>query len=278
LRRYLPTLILILGLLVLGGVTIYRTFNEPSPFQGYYVPTLSPDPEAGQLQALILVVGVVVLVGLTMGTGVGLAFAFYYVTKMLAARPGQETTARTETARPASAASAAGEAPRPPLSDTRELAVFWAGFTVIVVGFMALRLMNQPVGYVPNLLITAAPQPSPPPTRPPGGAAVSQADLDALPPGDATAGQNVFTAAGCAACHSLEPEVKVVGPSLAGVATRAAARRPGYSAELYLYESMVQPNAYVVDGFQPDVMPRTFQETLTPQNLADLIAFLLTLE
>jgi cytochrome c2 len=80
------------------------------------------------------------------------------------------------------------------------------------------------------------------------------------------------------ACHSLEPDVKVVGPSLAGVASRAATRKPGYAPDLYLYESITNPNAYLVPGFQPDLMPKTFADTLSPQDLADIIAFLMTQE
>jgi hypothetical protein len=45
---------------------------------------------------------------------------------------------------------------------------------------------------------------------------------------------------------------------------------------MYIYESILRPNAYVVDGFQKGLMPQTFETTLTPQQLADLLAFLLT--
>jgi cytochrome c551/c552 len=103
-----------------------------------------------------------------------------------------------------------------------------------------------------------------------------QAELQALPPGDAASGQMVFAAVGCVACHSLQPGVKIVGPSLAGVATRAPGRRPGYSADLYLYESITRPNAYIVDGFSPNIMPQNFRQILRPQQIADLIAFLMT--
>jgi mono/diheme cytochrome c family protein len=103
-----------------------------------------------------------------------------------------------------------------------------------------------------------------------------QADLAALPPGNAAAGKSLFSAAGCVACHSLEPGVRIVGPSLAGVAARAATRRAGYSAQLYLYESITYPNAYVVDGFPSGVMPQDFKTRLRPLDLSDLIAFLMT--
>jgi cytochrome c551/c552 len=105
-----------------------------------------------------------------------------------------------------------------------------------------------------------------------------QAELQALPPGDAASGQMVFAAVGCVACHSLQPNVKIVGPSLAGVATRAAGRRPGHSAALYLYESITRPNAYLVEGFSSGIMPQDFRQRLKAQQIADLVAFLLTLK
>jgi len=120
--------------------------------------------------------------------------------------------------------------------------------------------------------------PTPIPTAAPAPIEVLQAELAALPKGNPDAGQAAFTTAGCVACHSLEPDVKIVGPSQAGIAARAAARKPGYSAEVYLYESITRPDIYLVEGFQPDLMPKTFKETLKPQEIADLIAFLMTLK
>ena len=100
----------------------------------------------------------------------------------------------------------------------------------------------------------------------------------ALPAGDASAGEATFTAKACVSCHSLQPDVTIVGPSQAGVAVRAGSRKPGLTAELYIYESIISPSAYLVEGFQDGLMPKTFRETLTPQELADVIAFLLTLK
>ena len=92
-------------------------------------------------------------------------------------------------------------------------------------------------------------------------------------------------APGCITCHSLEPGEVKVGPSHAGLATRAGeiVRDPGYTgeaetAEEYLRESIVNPNAYVEEGFPPDVMYQKFGEDLTDQELADLVAFMMTLK
>ena len=84
--------------------------------------------------------------------------------------------------------------------------------------------------------------------------------------------------AGCASCHSLEPNVVLVGPSLAGVASRAAERVSRLAAEDYLRQSIVQPNAYIVEGFSADVMYQHYSEVLSEDDLDALVAFLLTLE
>jgi cytochrome c2 len=57
----------------------------------------------------------------------------------------------------------------------------------------------------------------------------------ATPTLDATQqqGQAVFKLR-CAQCHALAPDTVVIGPSLAGLATRASTRIEGYSAEEYI--------------------------------------------
>jgi cytochrome c2 len=127
-----------------------------------------------------------------------------------------------------------------------------------------------------TVTLPAAATPTAASTAAPESPEALQADLAALPPGNAAAGKALLSAAGCVACHSLDPGVRIVGPSLAGVAARAATRKTGYSAQLYLYESITHPNAYVVDGFPSGVMPQDFTTRLRPQDLSDLIAFLMT--
>jgi len=70
----------------------------------------------------------------------------------------------------------------------------------------------------------------------------------------------------------------LVGPSLAGVATRAQTRVPGLSAEAYLRQSILDPNAYVVEGFAEGQMLTNLGEILTPGQVDDLVAYLLALE
>lgn len=98
--------------------------------------------------------------------------------------------------------------------------------------------------------------------------------------GDATAGETVYTqvaSPACNTCHSLEPDVTLVGPSLANIGSEAGNRVEGQSAEEYLRESVTEPDAYVVEGFSPGIMPNTYGTQLTEQQINDLVAYLSSL-
>lgn len=98
------------------------------------------------------------------------------------------------------------------------------------------------------------------------------------------AGEDLFarsvigSQAGCIACHSLEPGVALVGPSMAGIGSRAGDTVPGQSAEEYLRESIVSPDAYLVEGYPEGVMPEALGEELTSEQIDDLVAYMLSLE
>ncbi len=104
--------------------------------------------------------------------------------------------------------------------------------------------------------------------------------------GEALFKQNTIGGApGCITCHSLEPGQTLVGPSVAGIATRAEEiiNSPDYkgkakTVEEYLRESIVDPNAYVVKGFSPNLMYQNYGKDLSAQQIADLVAFLATLK
>lgn len=81
----------------------------------------------------------------------------------------------------------------------------------------------------------------------------------------------------CASCHSLIPDSIVVGPSLAGVASRAGNRVPGMDADEYMHASILEPESYLVDGYK-NLMPATFSELLTQEEIEALVSFLQTLE
>jgi cytochrome c peroxidase len=83
---------------------------------------------------------------------------------------------------------------------------------------------------------------------------------------------------GCSTCHSLEPGVVIVGPSQSDVGTRAETAIPGMSAEEYLRQSIVEPDAHLAEGFDAGLMYQNFGEELTNTQVNDLVAFMLTLK
>lgn len=87
-------------------------------------------------------------------------------------------------------------------------------------------------------------------------------------------GQVVFNLR-CAQCHATVPDTVVIGPSLNGIATRAATRVEGYSAEEYIERSILIPNFYVVEGFA-DTMPTNFGKELTSEELSALVSYVMT--
>jgi len=89
-------------------------------------------------------------------------------------------------------------------------------------------------------------------------------------------GLQVYLDRGCGGCHTLDGlSAGVVGPNLTQIGTVAATRVPGQSAEQYIHESILNPGAHVVEGYPDNVMPRNFGELIPPEQLDDLIAFLL---
>src|SRR5262245_40455774 len=105
----------------------------------------------------------------------------------------------------------------------------------------------------------------------------SRIGMVAPPAGDAQRGRRVFVRLRCFACHAVRgggfPEPTHPGPDLSGVGSRPAG---------YLVESIMNPNALVVDG--PgytdarglSTMPE-YRDTLTVGELIDLVAYLRTL-
>jgi cytochrome c2 len=134
----------------------------------------------------------------------------------------------------------------------------------------------------PGTAVSAAATPVPantlPPTATRRATATNAGAQNSANPGNPEQGKLIFgTIAGCTACHDVSTGAILVGPSLKGVASRAATRKPGMAASDYIRESILTPNAYVVSGFQPGIMLQNFAQVLTPQQVNDVIAYLLTL-
>ena len=113
------------------------------------------------------------------------------------------------------------------------------------------------------------------PPAPAGGAAAS------------SPGQALFIGtAACASCHTVQGVAQgVLGPPLDGIASAAANRISGYSAEEYIRESILEPDAYTAgaaDGLSQDYQEGLMQATmagisLSEEDVDNLVEYLLTL-
>jgi cytochrome c oxidase subunit 2 len=106
------------------------------------------------------------------------------------------------------------------------------------------------------------------------GTLPTKAPAKAATGGDPAAGKQLFVAQGCGACHTFKPAGTngKIGPDLDKLAADAQKANQGTLAA-YVTQSIADPNAYVVPGFQPGVMPK-YSDTLKPKQIADLVAYL----
>ncbi len=115
----------------------------------------------------------------------------------------------------------------------------------------------------------------------------------AAPVGDAVRGAKLFPQLPCNSCHDVTHPYPggEVAPNLGNIATEAAriVKSPDYHGKAadaagYIRESIVDPNAYIVPGPNyhtsdgKSVMEQDFAQKLTPQQIADLVAYLMTLK
>jgi mono/diheme cytochrome c family protein len=82
----------------------------------------------------------------------------------------------------------------------------------------------------------------------------------------------------CFTCHTIGKSGALRFPDLAGVDTRAKTREPGLGDVQYFAQSLYEPNAYIVSGFNPG-MPAVNKPPigLTDQEILCVIAYLQTL-
>lgn len=81
---------------------------------------------------------------------------------------------------------------------------------------------------------------------------------------------------GCIICHSLKEGVNIAGPSLYKIGKTAITRKTGMTARDYIYESIIDPAAYVVNGYRHDQMYAHYKDELDAEEISQLVAFLLS--
>lgn len=167
--------------------------------------------------------------------------------------------------------------------------LFVVGMVMALGTYLALRAMFSTVPPLEGAKLRSAavaetPEPAAPPPVAEAPAAASDASADlaaAAEPAagpDLAAGKGHFNALGCGACHKVtgvEGAVGAVGPALDGLGARAGSRVAGLDADAYIRQSLLEPNAFVVEGYMK-MMPAV-AVSLSEAQLADLIAYLKSL-
>lgn len=100
-----------------------------------------------------------------------------------------------------------------------------------------------------------------------GSAAASTGTLPAV----GRTGEDLAATYGCVACHNFDQDVKILGPSLYDVGSRMTTAQ--------LYESIMDPDATVAEGFLPGLMLPTleasgFYENVSAGDLKTMITYL----
>lgn len=94
------------------------------------------------------------------------------------------------------------------------------------------------------------------------------------PPDASLDGRIVFMTKGCTGCHSRAgvPGNAMIGPDLTDLANRAGSRVAGLTATDYVRQSLLEPQAFLVEGYfeQMPTLP------LSPNEIDLLIDFLLS--
>ena len=94
---------------------------------------------------------------------------------------------------------------------------------------------------------------------------------------DPTRGQQLYENLGCKACHSLDGSAGV-GPSWKGLFGSEVELNDGTKVtadEAYIIESIKNPSAKIVNGYQAGTMP---QFSLTDAQINDIVAFIKTVK
>ena len=115
-----------------------------------------------------------------------------------------------------------------------------------------------------------APPPEPPPSPPAGTTTATTAPTTTTeaPSGSPEAGKAVFASAGCGGCHTFSAagSTGATGPNLDEALNG--------KDTAFVRQSIVEPDAEVAQGYSAGVMPKTYEDQLSPKQLDDLVAFL----
>ena len=98
------------------------------------------------------------------------------------------------------------------------------------------------------------------------------------PQPDAVArGESVYRTNGCPSCHEPNSSGHRTGPALDHIGSLAGTRRPGMGADEYIRQSILDPEAYFVAGYE-GFASRSFDGPLSRESVDLMVAYLLSLK
>ncbi len=102
----------------------------------------------------------------------------------------------------------------------------------------------------------------------------------AQPTGEPRPPQELFATMACSGCHVLDqPQTDTnrgaVGPNMGNLAEEAGQFVAGQTGEEYVHNSIVNPNDFIVPGYQPNIMPQNFAERMSEDEINGMVAWLL---
>jgi cytochrome c oxidase subunit 2 len=124
-------------------------------------------------------------------------------------------------------------------------------------------------------LSTGTSTPTSTPTPPPASSGGSTGGSTSGAAGDPDNGKTIFTgSAGCGGCHALAAAgtTGAVGPALDDLS--GSAQKAGQPLDAFIKTSIVDPGAFVAEGYPDGVMPTNFGSTLSASDIDDLVAFI----
>ncbi len=93
-------------------------------------------------------------------------------------------------------------------------------------------------------------------------------------------GGELAASQGCAACHNVTGDPGGIGPTWKGLLGHEVKMTDGTTVtadEAYITDSIIHPLAQIVEGYQP-IMPGSYGEVLTDQQIAYIVAYIKSLQ
>jgi len=198
----------------------------------------------------------------------------YIVTTLIHGRPGSARVYPNGTGMAAWSQTAGGPLRQDQIEDLAAYILNWDKGEAWTMGdFIAVAQYGKPLadGSLPS-------EPPPPPAGDNVAGILLRWELEEIV-GSAVSGELLYDQEfGCTDCHRDGASA----PDTIGTATRIRNERltlpqfSGYTIEQYIIESITRPGDYVVDGYSSGLMPVNFGARMTDQQLADIVAYLLT--